>query len=172
MYINTSEIIQKADQVIQECGTRDPYKIAEELNIIILERPFKKQLGVYNLIEDNAFIFIKDNLDPIMNEIVLLHEIGHHILHRGQISLDLESTLFGRNNKMELEANIFTAHISLPNDEFLEMLELGYNVEQIAHALNSNPNLVALKVEVLIKEGYKLNRQDYQSKFLTSHRAS
>ena len=30
----------------------------------------------------NRFIFIKDDLHPVMERIVMLHEIGHDALHR------------------------------------------------------------------------------------------
>lgn len=51
---------------------------------------------------------------------------------------------------MEYEANIFVAQISLPDDEILDYIERGYDVQQIARAMHSNINLVALKADALI----------------------
>lgn len=44
--------------------------------------PFSKQRGAYKVIMRNRFMFIKDNLHPVMENIVLLHELGHDTLHR------------------------------------------------------------------------------------------
>lgn len=171
MIVQISPIISKANRIVENCNSRDPYQIADYLNINILERPFKFQLGAYKVIEGNAFIFIKEDLDPVTMQIVLLHEIGHHVLHQTNLGIDAifnESSLFGINNVMEYEANYFAAQIALPDEEFFEFLELGYNVTQIAQALNTDPNLVALKVKILNQKGFRLNNQEFQSKFLNA----
>ena len=59
-------------------------KLAQEMGIIVMERPFVKQKGAYKVIERNRFIFIKEDLHPVMHDIVLLHEIGHDTLHRDE----------------------------------------------------------------------------------------
>ena len=83
MIINTTDqIIRKANAIIRKAGSRDPYDIANTLGIIVKERPFRKQKGLYTVIERNRFIFIKEDLHPVMKKIVLLHETGHDQLHR------------------------------------------------------------------------------------------
>lgn len=171
MLIKTSEIIKKADEVIENCNSRDPYIIAESLGIEVMERNFTKQLGVYQPVLGVPFIFIKADLEANLMRIVLLHEIAHHILHKEEAengSVFLESELFNLNNRFEYEANIFAAHISLPDDEFLDCIKLGYNAQQIAEFLSSNINLVALKVDILNQKGYKLHKQFFNKKFLQS----
>lgn len=81
MYVCTSDIIQKADNIVKQCGTRDPHRIARELGIDVLYYPFARQRGAYKVIMRNRFMFIKDNLHPVMEKIVLLHELGHDTLH-------------------------------------------------------------------------------------------
>ena len=39
---------------------------------------------------------------------------------------------------MEYEANIFASQISLPDDEILEYIESGYDIQQIARAMHSD----------------------------------
>lgn len=82
MYVRTSEIVQKANQIVEMCGTRDPHKIAKELGVKVMYYPFNRQRGAYKVIMRNRFIFIKENLHPVMENIVLLHELGHDTLHR------------------------------------------------------------------------------------------
>lgn len=170
MYVCTSEIVQKANELIDLCGTRDPHKIAKDIGVDILYYPFARQRGAYKVIMRNRFIFIKDNLNPIMENIVLLHELGHDLLHREEATKNggfKEFEIFDmRENRMEYEANIFVAQIALPDDEFLDYCERGYDMQQIARAMNSVINLVGLKADTLISQGYRLRPQEYRRNFL------
>ena len=67
---------------------------------------------------------------------------------------------------MEYEANIFVSQASLPGDTILEYIENGYDIQQIARAMSSDINLVALKVDTLIAQGYQLRKQEHRSDFL------
>lgn len=80
--IQTLEIVRKANRLTNELGTNDPHKIARELGIEVIPLSFKKQRGAYKVLMRNRFIFIKDDLHPVMERIVMLHEIGHDALHR------------------------------------------------------------------------------------------
>ena len=44
MYVSTSEIVQKANSIVAQCGTRDPNRIARDLGIEVRYYPFKEQL--------------------------------------------------------------------------------------------------------------------------------
>ena len=170
MYASTSEIVRKANQIIKKCGTRDPHRIADELGIEIMYCPFKAQRGAYKVIMRNRFMFIKEDLHPVMENIVLLHELGHDSLHRDEatkVGGFKEFNIFDiRDSRMEYEANIFATQIALPDDDFLELVEHGYDVQQIADAMYSDVNLVALKADTLISQVYRLRSQKYKNDFL------
>lgn len=112
-YYTQDEIVTIVNRLIKKCGTRDPYRIAEELGINILYRDFKKQRGAYKVILKNRFIFLQNGLHPVIEQIVLWHEIGHDMLHRQEASLNggfQEFNIFDmRENRMEYEANVFAA---------------------------------------------------------------
>ena len=152
------------------CGTRDPHKIANELGIEIMYCPFNAQRGAYKVIMRNRFMFIKEDLPPVMENIVLLHELGHDSLHRDEatkVGGFKEFNIFDiRDSRMEYEANIFASQISLPDDEILEYIENGYDIQQIARAMHSDINLVALKTDTLIAQGYRFRHQEYRNQFL------
>ena len=154
------------------CGTRDPHKIADELGIEIMYCPFSAQRGAYKVIMRNRFMFIKEDLHPVMENIVLLHELGHDSLHRDEatkVGGFKEFNIFDiRDSRMEYEANVFATQIALPDDDFLELAEQGYDVQQIARAMHSDVNLVALKADTLISQGYRLRPQEYKNRFLKS----
>ena len=75
-----------------------------------------------------------------------------------------------RDNRMEFEANVFASQVALPDDGFLELCKRGYDTQQIARTLNSDINLVALKADTLISQGYRLRTQDHQNDFLKYNR--
>lgn len=174
MYASTSEIVRRANQIVKLCGTRDPHRIADELGIEIMYCPFKSQKGAYKVIMRNRFMFVKEDLHPVMENIVLLHELGHDSLHRDEATKAggfKEFNIFDiRDSRMEYEANIFASQIAIPDDDFLELAEQGYDVQQIAAVLHSDVNLVALKADTLISQGYRLRPQEHRNNFLKYNR--
>ena len=174
MYVCNSEIVQKANRIVAQCGTRDPKRIARELGIEVMYLPFSKQRGAYKVIMRNRFMFIKDNLHPVMENIVLLHELGHDTLHREEATRTggfEEFNIFEmQDNRMEYEANIFASQVALPDDDFLELAERGYDTQQIARTLNSDINLVSLKADTLISQGFRLRPQEHCNDFLRYNR--
>lgn len=144
---STDNIIRRADALVRSTGTRDPERIAEALGIIVMDVNFEKQKGLYKVILRNRFIFIKSDLSEVMRRIVLLHEIGHDQLHRHLDVVFQKFQIFDMSrNVMEYETNLFAA--------------------QIAMAMATDINLVALKVSELSRRGYTFRDVDYRSDFL------
>ena len=170
MYVRTDEIIDKANKLVSLCGTRDPRKLARELGVEVLYCPFERQKGAYKVIMRNRFMFVKENLHPVTESIVLLHELGHDTLHRDeatQIGGFKEFNVFDmRGSRMEFEANVFASTIALPDDDFIELADRGYDTQQIARALSSDINLVAMKGDLLRYQGYQFNHQEHRNDFL------
>ena len=169
-YHTQDEIVKIVDNLIKQHETRDPYRIAKDLNIYILYRNFTQQRGAYKVILKNRFIFLQNDLPPVTEQIVLWHEIGHDILHRNEAVRAggfKEFNIFDmRDNRMEYEANVFAAQASLPDETFLEYIQRGYDIQQIARSMDSDINLIALKVDTLISQGYPLRRQEHKNDFL------
>lgn len=175
MMHGTEEIVKKANRLVALCGTRDPHKVADELGIHILYRDFDKQRGAYKVILRNRFIFLKAGLHPVTENIVLWHEIGHDRLHRDEAIKAggfKEFNIFDmRENRMEYEANIFASQASLEENAILEYIRCGYDIQQIARAMHSDINLVALKIDTLIAQGYDLRKQEHRNDFLKYNRS-
>ena len=170
MNCKTSEIVTIANRLIADHCTRDTHILASELNVEVLERPFRRQRGAYQIILDCPFVFLKSDLHPVMKQIVLGHELGHHVLHREiaeQRGGFQEFHIFDmRSDRMEYEANVFASQLMLPDEDVLEHIGNGLDIQQIAAAMDSDINLVALKVDTLISQGYLLRRQEHRSDFL------
>ena len=70
------------------------------------------------------------------------------------------------SNSMEYEANLFAAQIALPDEEILDYIFSGLDASQIARAMNSDINLVALKVSELSRRGYSFRNIEHRNDFL------
>jgi Zn-dependent peptidase ImmA (M78 family) len=169
------DVIKKADAIVRAYDTRDADKIARELGVIVLEYPFSLQKGFYTIIKRNRFAILKNSLDPVTRSIVLLHELGHDQNHRREAAKTggfCEFSIFSVcGSLMEREANIFASQISLPDDDVLECIDMGYDSCQIAEAMGTDANLVALKIDTLISQGHLLRPLEHKNDFLKHSRS-
>ena len=104
-----------------------------------------------------------------MQRIVCAHEIGHDQLHRDLAKNNSirEFMLYDMTTRPEYEANVVAAEILLDSQEVLDYIfNLDYTIEQIATAMSTDINLVALKVAELNCQGYRLRQQEHKSDFL------
>ena len=162
-------ITKKGAKLVQRCGTRDPFKIAKEIGInVMFVDDFEKLKGVYRVIKRNRWIFINSNLPERMQRIVCAHELGHDQLHRVLAKGDglMEFVLYDMDSRPEFEANVLASQILLPDDEIIEHIYNGCDAEQIARIMNSDINLVALKVASLNQQGYAFRQIEHNSTFL------
>lgn len=168
--MSTYSLSNIGSNLVKRCGTRDPFRIAQELGIEVLFCPdFGPLKGMYRVIKRNRFIFINEDLNEQMQGIVCAHELGHDQLHRNLAKGKglQEFMLYDMATKPEYEANVVAAEILLDTDEVLEYIYgYGYTCEQIARAMHTDINLVALKIAHLAETGYHLRNQDYRSDFL------
>ena len=67
-----------------------------------------------------------------------------------------EFELFRMQSSTEYEANAFAAHLLIDTDECLEYAREGYDVVQIARMMNSEINLMLIKLQELNRLGYNL----------------
>lgn len=170
MSYNVAEIVFRAENLMERCDTRDPYKIARQLGIEIIPSNFKKQKGAYIVIKRNRFILVKQDLHPVMKRIVIAHELAHDDLHRDFAQNGVKFQEFNifdmRTGRHEYEANVFASHLLLDDKEFLDYANEGYDTQQIACAMNSDINLVSLKADIMIAKGYRLYPQEHRNDFL------
>ncbi len=160
MDIQILEIVQTANKLVDMLGTTDPHRIARELCIEVIPMNYKRQRGAYKVILRNLFIFIKNDVHPAMESIVMLHETGHDTLHRKEAvkaGSFKEFNIFNmQESQMEYEANVFAFQVSLDDEEILEYIRYGYDIQQIARTMHLDTNLVALNTDALIAQGYCL----------------
>ena len=168
--VNTpKELVNKAKELKHKYSTNDPFKIAKVLGIHIMFRDdFKSLYGMYTYMLKNRFIMINSNISENKQKIVCAHELGHDLFHRDIAEKQVlqEFVLYDMQMRTEYEANVFAANLLIDDEDLFDYIAKGYDSMQIANALDCDVNLIALKTNSLITEGYKLNSQHYDSKFL------
>ncbi len=168
--MNAEQLSRVGARLVKRSGTRDPFEIARQLGIhVMFCSGFGSLKGMYRVIQRNRFIFLNNQLDENMLRIVCAHELGHDQLHRSMAKKNSiqEFMLYDMKSKPEYEANIVAAEILMDNDEVLSYIyDYGYTAEQIACAMSTDINLVALKIAHLATLGYNLRSLEHKSDFL------
>ncbi|MCL2634867.1 MAG: ImmA/IrrE family metallo-endopeptidase [Oscillospiraceae bacterium] len=151
----SSLIHSTTKKIVKRCDTRNPFKIAKELGVIVMWRDdFDKLKGMYKVILRNRFVFINRNLDEFEQRVICAHELGHDALHREIATAHFETALYDVKNRMEYEANAFAAGILIDDDEVIELISEGYDESGIASTLGVSVDLLLIKVSEMNKRGY------------------
>lgn len=167
---NSEHIVQRAHALTLRYHTRDPFLLAAELGIEVMHVDTLKRLkGMYRVIKGVRFIFLNNANPPQINRIVCAHELGHDQLHRDYARKNplQEFAICDMATKPEYEANLFAANLLLDDETVLALIAEGCNTEKIAAVMESDVNLVALKIDRLIDEGHALRPQTHDSQFLS-----
>ena len=168
--MSAEQLALVGSRLVKRCGTRDPFEIAADIGVeVMFCDNFGPLKGMYRVIKRNRFIFINNQLSGQMQRIVCAHELGHDQLHRNLAKDNplREFMLYDMRTKPEYEANIVAAEILLDNDELLEYIyQYRFSAEQIARAMETDINLVALKIAHLNELGYDLRPIDHRRNFL------
>lgn len=157
--IDSEGIYKKANLAVRRFDTRNPLTIAKENGIeIIYTDNFKNLLGMYAYQWRKRAIILNSRMDDYLTLMVAAHELGHDTFHRSLAKNGgfKEFELFRMTSSTEYEANAFAAHILIDTDECLELARSGYDVVHIAKTMNSEINLMLIKIQEMIRLGYDL----------------
>lgn len=134
----------KAKKLIRKYKTRNPFRLAEIMNINIKFYDFKHLKGFYTYYKRNRYIGINQNLSEVGQFLCCAHEISHDQLHRHITYYMKDYELFS-NSKAEFQANLMAAHLLIPDDLLDKYIKYNYTIEQIAAIENLYPDLIRLK---------------------------
>ena len=90
--------------------TNDPFKVAEDKGIYIVEKNLGKVYGFYTKLYRKKLIFINNNLSQARRVFTCAHELGHAILHPNESTPKLSRQSLTSSLKIEREANEFATH--------------------------------------------------------------
>lgn len=157
--IDSVGIYKKANSLVQMHGTRNTIKLAQASGVEVIQVDyFNDLLGMYVYRWKHRAMFLSDRMDEYLMQMVAGHELGHDAYHRelakGEGMKEFE--LFRMQSSTEYEANAFAAHLLIDTDDCLDYVRNGYDVVQIAKAMNSEINLMLIKLQELNRLGYHL----------------
>ena len=153
-------IYEQAERMVRRFGTRDPFEIARHLDVdITFRNDFKKLKGMYVVVKNQRFIYLNAVLPPRLHRVVCAHELGHDANHRKLAANAAlrEYMLYDMTSKPEYEANLYAAHLLLDEGDLLEYAEDGLNVQQIAEAMDTDINLLLIKMNAMNCKGYNFD---------------
>lgn len=98
----------RVQNLIKKYQTRNPYELADYLNIEVVFHPLRSHIhGFFDRILRHKYIVINSNLEPHIQRQTCAHELGHALLHKGWGYYSMmEHTLFSPS-RFEREANEF-----------------------------------------------------------------
>jgi len=111
MYV--SELVQK---IVKKYKTTNPFAICEQKNIDILYDDLESDVrGFYQYYKRKSIIHLNCNISEEEQRIVLAHELGHAIMHKGYNCVFLSRHTYMTKDIYEHQANKFAASLLLPD---------------------------------------------------------
>ena len=172
--------ISSPEALVKEFNTRDPFVIAECLEITTHRfcHPESDLPGLTCLVANRPSFFIntayfakmqkrhRDYTDDQVEDDIRQvggHELGHCCRHRSQLreAPIKEYEIFNVRSPLEADANEFTAGLLIDTEEMLDLLHSDLTILQVASAIHVNVNLLIYKIELLRKQGYSFNEMPY-----------
>ena len=164
-------IYDETQKLIRKYKTRNPFKIMDDMHIIVGETSnFQKLKGFCFMSCKTIYVQISSFLSEEEKQIVAAHELGHIILHRTQLKMApmKDDTLYNMQDNAEYQANLFAADLLLADADIADMAhneDLDYF--SLCSTLNSTPELMSFKLYSLTKRGQAYHMpMEIQSNFL------
>lgn len=120
---------------VQKFETRDPFELAEHLNVEVQTGPMGSRSGCYMFLKNHKCVFLNENLEE--------HELAHSIMHRKENCYFIRNKTLLLTSKMEIEANTFAAELLIPDDLIYE--NPGLSKAQIARIAGYDEKIMEFK---------------------------
>lgn len=152
-------IINEVSKLIKTYQTRNPFEIAEMMNIKIVYHNLGDLKGYYFYQSRFRFLVINENISEKMQTVICAHELAHDRFHQHLAKNDpiKEFTLFDVTSKPEREANLFTAELLIPDESIMCLVHGECTYSSIAAQLNMPIEIVDFKSQILKYKGYEIN---------------
>lgn len=136
------------DSVIKKHGTRDPFEISQNLNVLLVFYPLHGVKGFYQYFQRNNIIYIDEQLSNEEKIFVCAHELGHMLMHKGKNAIFMDSRTHFNTSKYEIEADRFAIGLLVPDESIEEHLD--FTTEQLSRLLGYSEKLIELRLKDFI----------------------
>lgn len=155
-------ISREVDKIKKKYDELDPVKLCQYMKISLLYHPmgtFKGACkGFYMEQSRKRVITINSQLEEALQRIILIHEIGHAVLHRNipGVKSFHDFSLFDETSLYEYQANIFAADFLLTDEDVLKVLNEDMSFFTAASTLCVPAELLDFKFRILKRKGYQV----------------
>ena len=156
-----SEIVKAVDKLKKRYKEDDVFALCSLMGIKILFSPMGTDddcvKGFFLESKRIRTITVNADLPPILQRIIVAHELGHATLHRrAGIFAFHDVGFFDESSRFEKDANLFAAEVILNDEDVLQTLNADTTFFAAAAALNVPMELLDFKFRVMKWKGYKL----------------
>lgn len=144
------DIKRRADGLVEQFGTRDPFKIAAELGYSIIYTPLVGVRGFYQYLKRCHIIYIDSDLDDATARFVCGHELGHSLLHQGLNRIFMGTRTLFVLDRYETAADQFSVDLLFSDEELQPFLSRSY--ECAAAYMGVSNDLAEYRMGVVIPE--------------------
>ena len=138
-----------ATSLVDSHGTRDPFQIAHDFGIIIIETPLEGVRGFYQSVYGQQIIYVDNRLPELERLWVCAHELGHAMLHSGLNRLFMDRRTHMISSRYEVEADRFAVDLLVSDDDLLEICD--YPISTVAQCLGVSPDIAEYRLSGLTK---------------------
>lgn len=132
------------NSICSKYGTRNPFEIAEQEDIIVAHEKLGTIQGYYNRFHRQKFIHINSEIPDYRTKVVCAHELGHAMLHPDANTPFLRNYTWYPIGKYEREANEFAAELICPDEEISEYSD--YSMNELACLFGVDEELIRYKL--------------------------
>ncbi len=155
-------IFDTACKVIKKYNTRDPYELLVRMGAVVNESSsFDKLKGCCFYANRTSYVIYNGKLGEYEKRVVLAHEAAHLILHKASLKASpiKEISLYGAENLLEYEANMFAADFLIPDEAITEISDR-YDIFEMSRKLYISHELLLFKLTSMNKRGYGFTLSD------------
>ena len=139
------DIPQIVRDLVQRCETRNPFKILEQLGVLLVFYPLDGVNGFYQYFQRNNIIYIDENLPRHEQAFECAHEMGHMFLHKKANTIFMDTRTELNTCRYEREADLFAMSLLVSDDMIAEYQQC--SIDQISRALGYEKRLIELRLK-------------------------
>lgn len=131
------DIKSTVQKLSKKYKTNDPFKLASELDILVVYENLGSILGYFDAHFRMKTIHINENAPEELKGFICAHELGHAILHAKVNTPFLNAYTLYSVGKIERQANTFAVELLLPDDIIAEYSALSlYDLSRMVNIPN------------------------------------